>query len=55
MGVELVLHVRPKGEDGAVQVQELIQVIKGSAPTPRLGLLLKVHIHTALQACPAQG
>ena len=43
VGVELVLHVKPKGEDGKQQVDDLVGVIKGSSGS--LGVIQKVH-HT---------
>lgn len=42
VGVELVTHVKPKGEDGAAQIAELIAAVEGSGDSPVLGLLLKV-------------
>ena len=41
VGVELVTHVKPKGEDGAAQVAQLIEALKGSSEAPVLGLLTK--------------
>ena len=39
--MDLVLHVKPKGEDGKQQVDDLIGVIKGSSGS--LGVIQKVH------------
>ena len=40
VGVELVVHAKPKGEDGQQQVDELINAVKaGSGP---LGVIQKV-------------
>ncbi len=41
VGVELVTHVKPKGEDGAPQITQLIEAVKGSGEAPVLGLLTK--------------
>ena len=40
VGVELVLHVKPKGEDGKQQVDDLIGVINGGSSS--LGVIQKV-------------
>ena len=40
VGVELILHAKPKGEDGQQQVDELIQVVKASSGP--LGVIQKV-------------
>ena len=40
VGVELIVHTKPKGEDGQQQVDELINAVKaGSGP---LGVIQKV-------------
>ena len=41
--MELVLHVKPKGEDGKQQVDDLVEVIKSSSGS--VGVIQKVH-HT---------
>ena len=40
--MDIVVHPRPKGEDGSAQITELLDIIKGSADSPVLGALLKV-------------
>ena len=40
VGVELILHVKPKGEDGQQQVDELIDAVKASSGP--LGVIQKV-------------
>ena len=42
VGVDLVAHVKPKGEDGAAQVAELVEALKASGDPPVLGQLQKV-------------
>ncbi len=42
VGVELVLHVKPKGEDGKQQVDDLVEVIKSSSGS--VGVIQKVHL-----------
>lgn len=44
-GVELVLHVKPKKEDGVPQMEELITAIKGTSDSPTVGTLTKVRLH----------
>ncbi len=41
VGVELVLHVKPKGEDGKQQVDDLVEVIKSSSGS--VGVIQKVY------------
>ena len=40
--MDLVAHVKPKGEDGAAQVAELVEALKASGDPPVLGQLQKV-------------
>ena len=40
VGVELILHAKPKGEDGQQQVDELINAVKASSGP--LGVIQKV-------------
>ena len=42
VGVDLVAHVKPKGEDGSAQVAGLIDALRSSGEPPVLGQLLKV-------------
>ncbi len=42
VGVEMVMHPRPKSEDGSTQITELLDVIRASADSPVLGLHQKV-------------
>ena len=42
VGVDIVLHPRPKGEDGSAQINELLDIIRASADSPVLGALIKV-------------
>ena len=42
VGVELIVHEKPKGEDGSAQINELLEAVKASAESPVLGLLQKV-------------
>ena len=41
-GVGLRLHPKPKKEDGAAQIEALLEAIKGSADSPVVGTLPKV-------------
>lgn len=41
VGVDLILHVKPKGEDGKKQVDELIGLIKDGSSS--VGVIQKVH------------
>ncbi|KAK9903552.1 hypothetical protein WJX75_008667 [Coccomyxa subellipsoidea] len=45
VGVDIVVHPRPKGEDGSAQITELLDIIKGSADSPVLGALIKEPKH----------
>ena len=40
--MDLITHVKPKGEDGAAQIAELVAAVERSGDSPVLGLLLKV-------------
>ena len=40
VGVELVLHAKPKGEDGKQQVEELLETVKKSSGS--IGVIQKV-------------
>ncbi len=42
VGVELIMHEKPKGEDGSTQINELLEAVKASAESPVLGALQKV-------------
>ncbi|CAL8465250.1 g4785 [Coccomyxa elongata] len=41
VGVELIMHEKPKGEDGSTQINELLEAVKASAESPVLGALQK--------------
>lgn len=40
VGVELVLHAKPKGEDGKQQIEELLETVKKSSGS--IGVIQKV-------------
>jgi hypothetical protein len=46
-GVPLRLHTKPKKEDGAQQISELLDVLKSSGDAPLIGALPKVRCRTA--------
>ncbi len=49
-GVELIVHEKPKGEDGSTQINELLEAVKASAEAPVLGALQKV-FSAVLRSC----
>lgn len=52
VGVDIVLHTRPKGEDGSAQITELLDAVSKSADTPVLGLIQKVtHLLVYSEEC----
>ena len=45
--MDLVLHVKPKGEDGKKQVDELVGIIKDGSSS--VGVIQKVHLSQDVQ------
>lgn len=50
-GVKLVLHPKPKKEDGAAQVEALLAACRASADSPVVGTLPKVGVGRTLGGC----